>query len=169
VAVLWHNPDCAESRAALALLMERGKPFAVREYLKEPPTFSELATLKQHLGPPIEWVRTMEDTWLEHFDHKTIYDDLLPDDDDILRALVTLPLMMERPILSHEGRSVIGKPPEAMLKLLESAPATAEGQAKADAALASLSVAVAAALERGVEAGTVERSLLRLAAELQKS
>ena len=164
--MLWHNPDCVESRAALALLEKRGAPFAVREYLKQPPTTTELETLKQQLGPPIDWVRTMEETWLEHFDNATIYDDLLPDDGDILRAIAKLPQMMERPILSHNGRSVVGKPPEAMLRILNATPAVAEDDAKAEAALQSLNAAVTAALARGVDAATVGRSLVRATAEV---
>lgn len=73
--VLWHNPDCEDSCAVLALLEERGQPFAIREYLTEPPTWTELTNLRKELGPPIEWCRTMEETWLEHFDHATIYDE----------------------------------------------------------------------------------------------
>ena len=37
--------------------------------------------------PPIEWARTTEPEWLDRFDNATIYDDLLPDGDDILRAM----------------------------------------------------------------------------------
>ena len=58
-----------------------------------------MRTLQAQLGlPPIEWARTTDDAWLEHFDNATIYDDLLPDDDDILRAMVKHPIMIERPI-----------------------------------------------------------------------
>ena len=54
--VLWHNPDCSKSRAALKLLEERGEPFQTREYLKDPPTSMEVVRLQEKLGlPPIEW------------------------------------------------------------------------------------------------------------------
>ena len=164
--VLWHNPGCSKSRAALALLEERGVPFAVREYLTEPPTTDELATLKQHLGPPIEWIRPMEDAWLEHFDNATIYDDLLPDDGDILRAIAKRPEMMERPIFTHNGRSVVGRPPAAILRILDASPAAAEDKASAQEALQTLNAAVAAALARGVDAATVGRSLGRASSEV---
>ena len=65
VPVLWHNPDCSKSRAALALLENRGEPFSVRAYLDEPPSMDELAALRQQLGPPIEWCRTSDDAWLK--------------------------------------------------------------------------------------------------------
>ena len=91
---------------------------------------------------------------------------MLPDDDDIMRAIAKKPLMMERPILSHDGRAVVGRPPEAILGLLDAPAVSAEDAAKANAALEALSMAVAAAQARGVAAATVERSLLRVAAEL---
>ena len=118
--VLWHNAKCSKSRAALALLQARGEPFSVREYLEQPPSFAELLVLKRQLGePPIEWVRTNDDAWAEYFPGVTIYDDLLPDDDDILRGVEKLPIMLERPILTHGDRAVVGRPPDRISQLLD--------------------------------------------------
>ena len=120
VPVLWHNPACTESCAALALLEGRASPFVVRDYLEEPPSFAELSTLKEQLNvEPIDWARTLEPAWCEHFVGISIYDDLLPDDDDILRAMVQFPIMIDRPILSYGTRAVVGKPPERILSLLD--------------------------------------------------
>ena len=117
---LWHNPACSKSRAALAVLEERGEPFEVREYLAEPPSFSELEVLKSALGlPAIEWVRTMDEAWIDHFDGATKYDDLLPDDDDIMRAIEKRPIMLERPICMHGDRAVVGRPTELIIALLD--------------------------------------------------
>ena len=128
---LWHNPSCSKSCAALALLTEQEVEFTVREYLEHPPSFSELQGLKQQLGlPPIEWVRVNDAAWAEHFPGVTIYDDLLPDDDDILRGIAKNPIMIERPILVHGKRAVVGRPPELVLRLLDGtlpAPLTAAG------------------------------------------
>ena len=120
--VLWHNPACSKSRAALSLLEAHASTFEIREYLSAPPTFAELQTLQRQLGrEPIEWVRTMDTAWLEHFDHATIYDDILPDNNDILRAIVQAPVMLERPILVRGDRAVVGRPPERVLSLLDDA------------------------------------------------
>jgi len=43
--ILWHNPKCSKSCAALALLEERNVPFTVREYLTDTPSFTELSEL----------------------------------------------------------------------------------------------------------------------------
>ena len=41
--VLWHNPGCSKSRAALALLQATAPgTFTIRPYLDEPPTLQEL-------------------------------------------------------------------------------------------------------------------------------
>ena len=107
---LWHNPGCSKSRAALALLEERGDSFTTREYLTDPPTLPELKKLQIKLElPAIAWVRVGDDAWNEHFDHATIYDDILPDDSDILRAIAAKPVMLERPILEVGDRAVVGR------------------------------------------------------------
>ena len=117
--VLWHNQNCSKSRAALALLEEHGAPFQVRPYLDDAPTFAELKTLERQLNlAPIEWARTADNAWVEHFDGVTVFDDILPDDDDILRAMAAQPIMIERPILAVGDRACVGRPPERILSLL---------------------------------------------------
>lgn len=164
---LWHNPDCSKSRACLKLLEDRGEPFAVREYLETPPTFSELRDLQKQLAlPPIEWCRTAESAWRDYFNNVTQYDDLLPDDEDILRGIAKHPAMMERPILSHGARAVIGRPPERILELLDGPVLSPEDEIRAAAAVEVVSAAAAAAVARGVDVAKVERSLLGVASQL---
>jgi hypothetical protein len=53
-------------------------------------------------------------------DNATIYDDILPDDDDVLRAMAEQPIMIERPILVCGDRAVVGRPdPASILSLLD--------------------------------------------------
>lgn len=119
VPVLWHNPACSKSRAALSLLEERGLPFEIREYLEQPPSVSELSKLQAQLRlEPIDWARTMDSAWCEYFDHVTPFDDLLPEPNAILQAMAEHPIMIERPILTRGGRAIIGRPPERILELL---------------------------------------------------
>ena len=62
--VLYHNPRCSKSRAALVLLEQRGVALRVVPYLDEPPTRAELAALAAKLGlPPQRWVRAGEDAY----------------------------------------------------------------------------------------------------------
>ena len=109
---LWHNPRCGKSRAALALLTERGLSPTVRLYLKEPPTEAEIVELLRHLEvPAIGLVRTGE----------RLFRDLdLADSDDtaLVAAMAAHPILIERPILVTGDRAVIGRPPERILDLL---------------------------------------------------
>src|SRR5690606_13805131 len=47
---LWHNPRCSKSRAAKAILDERGVAYAERRYLDDPPTAEELDRVLTALG-----------------------------------------------------------------------------------------------------------------------
>ncbi len=112
--VLLHNPRCSKSRAALALLEERNASFTLRRYLEEPLTRAELEQLAQRLGrPPGEWIRQGESAFAEAglSDRAT--------DAELLAAMAAAPILIERPILVRGKRASVGRPPEAILPLLE--------------------------------------------------
>ena len=44
--IIWHNPRCSKSRAALKLLEERGITPKVRRYLDEPPSEAEIRDVR---------------------------------------------------------------------------------------------------------------------------
>jgi arsenate reductase (glutaredoxin) len=111
--VLLHNPRCSKSRAAQALLAERGAAFALRHYLEQPLSRAELAALRERLArPAAEWVRRGEAAFAEA--------GLGPDsgDAEILDAMAAHPILIERPILVRGARAVVGRPPEQVLELL---------------------------------------------------
>ena len=65
---LYHNPRCSKSRAALALLEERGVKPQIIEYLKTPPDAATLRDLLAKIGITArELVRTGETEFKEHF------------------------------------------------------------------------------------------------------
>jgi len=112
--LLLHNPRCSKSRAAKALLEERGVEFVERRYLDEPLDRDELAELGRRLGkPPREWVRSKEAAYAEAGLGSDAADDAL------LAALAAHPILMERPIAVRGARAVVGRPPEDVLGLLE--------------------------------------------------
>ena len=134
---LWHNPGCSKSRAALALLEERGESFTTREYLTDPPTLPELKNLQIKLELPAIAVRG-DDAWNEHFDHAAIYDDILPDDSDILRAIAASRSSADsggrrRAVVGRSRPHLRGQP----LSLLDGEAAEAETAAEAAAAAAA--------------------------------
>ena len=102
---LYHNPRCSKSRQAVALLNERGVAFEERRYLTEGVHVEDLVLLAGLAGI----VRTND-----------VEGDVDPSDVDAVRALLASnPKPMQRPVLVHEGRAVIGRPPEDILQLLD--------------------------------------------------
>lgn len=108
-----HNPRCSKSRAALALVRDAGVDLPVREYLREPLSVDELRAIVKALGVrPIEIVRRGE----PQFAALGLSDDT--PDDEVLRAMAEHPILIERPIVVHGGRAVVGRPPERVREIL---------------------------------------------------
>jgi arsenate reductase len=111
--VIYHNPRCTKSRAALSLLIERGAQPEIVEYLKTPPTKQTLRTLLKQLGMrPEELVRKGEDVYKQTLASQAL------SDEQWLDAMVEHPILIERPIVVSGNRAVIGRPPERVLELL---------------------------------------------------
>lgn len=111
---LYHNPRCSKSRATLALLQEHGVTPVVVEYLKTPPSASELTALLDKLKlKPIDLVRKGEDAYKATFGEKT------PTDAELIAAMAKHPVLIERPIVVKGERAVIARPPENALTLLK--------------------------------------------------
>lgn len=111
---IYHNPRCTKSRATLALLQERGIEPRIIEYLKNPPTESELTRIVSLLGiEPQQLVRKGEDTY------KTNYADKELSDAEWIKAMVEHPILIERPIVVKDDRAALGRPPENVLELLD--------------------------------------------------
>lgn len=111
---LYHNPRCSKSRAALALLRERGVEPNVVEYLKTPPTKAELESILERLGmEPRQLLREGEAAY-----HEAGLDDPTLGAEAVVEAMVRHPVLIERPIVVAEGRAVVGRPPERVLEVL---------------------------------------------------
>ena len=111
---LYHNPRCSKSRAALALLQERGVEPELVLYLQTPPTAAELKALLGKLGlTAAELVRSKEAAYRERGLGKS------SSEAELLAAMAEEPKLIERPILVCGERAVIGRPPENVLELLD--------------------------------------------------
>ena len=111
--VIYHNPRCSKSRAALALLRERGIEPVVVEYLKTPPDAPALADLLEHLAlPAVAILRHDEALFRREYADRTL------SDDELIAAIVEHPELLERPIVRRGARAVIARPPERALELL---------------------------------------------------
>lgn len=111
---IYHNPSCSKSRATLDLLRDRGIEPEVVEYLKTPPNEAELEGILAGLGfDPRELMRRNE---AEYRDNELDNDSLTRA--ELIRAMVQHPRLIERPIVVNNGKVAIGRPPEAVLKIL---------------------------------------------------
>ena len=109
---ILHNPRCTKSRAALALLRERGIEPEIVRYLETPPTKAELRRLLERAGlSPRTVVRVKDARALGH-DPST-----LPDE-ELLDLLVREPRLLERPLVESEKGVVLARPPERVLEVL---------------------------------------------------
>jgi arsenate reductase len=110
---IYHNPRCSVSRAGLAILNEKGISPEIHEYLKDTPTADELRELIRMLGiKPHDLIRQNEDIYKEKFEGKK------RSAEKWIQAMVKYPVLIQRPIFIHNGKAVIGRPPERVLELL---------------------------------------------------
>ena len=111
---LYYNPHCSKSRRALELIRGRGIEPHVVEYLKDPPSAEELAKLLVLLGmQPRQLIRRNEADYRD-----AGLDDLSLGNDELIRAMVLHPGLIERPIVVAGRRAVLGRPPEKVLEIL---------------------------------------------------
>ncbi|MBI3571781.1 MAG: arsenate reductase (glutaredoxin) [Gammaproteobacteria bacterium] len=110
---IYHNPQCAKSRATLKLLEDRGLKPNVIEYLKTPPSTTELKKLIGMLGiTPRALLRTKE------AEYKQLkLDNPSASDAQILHAMAKHPRLIERPIVVSGNRAALGRPPEQVLNI----------------------------------------------------
>jgi arsenate reductase len=111
---IYHNPRCTKSRETLKLLESKGIEPTVVEYLKTPPSESELKRLVKLLGiTPRALLRTKEPEY-----KKAKLDKPEVTDAEIIRAMVKHPILIERPIVVTGGKAALGRPPVNVLKVL---------------------------------------------------
>jgi arsenate reductase (glutaredoxin) len=111
---IYHNPKCSKSRETLALLRDRGVEPRVVEYLKTPPRAEQLRAIVRKLGITAEQlVRKGEDIYKAKYAGKALTET------QWVEALVTHPILIERPIVVRGTRAAIGRPPEIILELLQ--------------------------------------------------
>ena len=109
---IYHNPRCSKSREALKIIKEKTAKYEIIEYLKKPLTAKELTILLLQLNiEPIQIIRTQEPIWKEKYKQKEMTND------EIINTIIKHPKLIERPIVVHNKKAVIGRPPENILRL----------------------------------------------------
>lgn len=104
---IYHNSRCGKSRECLVFLKNSGQKHEIIKYLEDVPTFEELKGIIKKLDiKPMELVRRKEKIWMENFKDKPLTDD------EIIQAMISNPILIERPIVVNGDKAVIARPLE---------------------------------------------------------
>jgi arsenate reductase len=108
--VIWHNPNCSNSRGALELLRERGIDHDVVQYIKAPPSREELqrvvAALETSPADLVRHDKRFGELGLDAADYTT--------PEQVVDLLVEHPELMQRPVVIQGDRAVIARPPSTL-------------------------------------------------------
>lgn len=111
---IYHNPNCGTSRNVLAMIRASGEEPQVIEYLKDPPSRETLEQLIAAMGVPVRAVLR---------EKGTPYAELgLADpkwsDAQLIDAMLTHPILINRPIVVTPKGVRLCRPSEAVLEIL---------------------------------------------------
>jgi arsenate reductase (glutaredoxin) len=109
-ATIYHNPRCSKSREALAILQDAGATMTIVEYLKTPPSRTELARLYARAAmAPRDGLRLAEPA-AKALKHAS--------DHPILDAMAADPTLIERPLVETDKGVRPGRPPQRVREIL---------------------------------------------------
>ena len=109
-----HNPRCRKSRESLLLLREKNVTIEVIEYLKNPLLKRELEEIISILKiEPEALIRKNEVIYKQYYKGKEL------SKKEAIEAMITYPILIQRPIILKDGKGVIGRPPENVLNLFK--------------------------------------------------
>lgn len=109
---IYHNNRCRKSREGLQTLKELGKEFEIIDYISNPLDVNELTKLITVLKiDPENLIRKSEAIWKSDYKGKEL------SDKELIKAMVTHPKLIERPIVVRGNKGVIGRPNERIKSL----------------------------------------------------
>jgi arsenate reductase len=111
---IFHNPACGTSRNTLGLIRNSGVEPEVIEYLKTPPGREQLADLIRCMGVPVREVMRRKGTPYAELG----LDDPSLSDDQLLDAMMTHPILINRPIVATPLGVRLCRPSEVVLDIL---------------------------------------------------
>lgn len=112
--VIYHNPACGTSRNALAMIRDAGFEPEIVEYLKAPPSRSELTALLKRGGLSVRDVLREKGTPYAELN----LGDASLSDDLLLDAIAAHPILLNRPLVATERGVALCRPSERVLDLL---------------------------------------------------
>ena len=111
---IYHNPKCGTSRNTLAMIRNAGIEPEVIEYLKTPPTRETLTQLARASGEPLRnLIRAKEAVYQElGLDEPSL------SDEQLLDAMLSNPVLINRPIVVTSMGTKLCRPSERVLDIL---------------------------------------------------
>ena len=98
----------------MEILRGKRESLEVISYLETPPDREALETLLNQLGlQPRELMRTGEKIYAELY----LADEALTND-ELIKAMLENPILIERPIVIKNGKAMIARPPESVIDIL---------------------------------------------------
>jgi len=111
---IFHNPACGTSRNTLGLIRHAGIEPVVIEYLKTPPSKQELRELVAAMGISVRALLRQKGTPYAELG----LDDPTRSDEELLDAMLSHPILINRPIVVTELGTKLCRPSEEVLELL---------------------------------------------------
>ncbi|QEE44871.1 arsenate reductase (glutaredoxin) [Rhizobium sp. WL3] len=111
---IYHNPACGTSRNTLDLIRHAGIEPVVIEYLKTPPSKEDLATMIADAGLTVRQAIREKGTPYEELG---LADPTLTDD-QLLDAMITTPVLINRPLVVTDMGTRLCRPSEVVLDIL---------------------------------------------------
>jgi len=109
--VIYQKPTCSKCRATLSLLNDSGAEFESINYYEAPLTADKLRELIQKLDMPVRDILRMDEPSVSSLSTAS--------DDEIIKAMVENPDLIQRPIVVRGNKAKLCRPPENVLGLLK--------------------------------------------------
>jgi arsenate reductase (glutaredoxin) len=115
---IYHNPACGTSRNVLGLIRNSGVEPEIVEYLKTPPSRDELAGLIARMGIAVRDLLRRKGTPYDELG----LDDPKWTDERLIDAMLSHPILINRPIVVTPMGARLCRPSETVLEILPDPP-----------------------------------------------
>ncbi len=110
--IIYHNPMWSKSRESVKILSDRNIKFEQITYMKSGISISEIEFILKMLNAKPKDIIRASDSKFKELGINT------DNEKDAIKAINENPRILQRPIIIHKNKCVIGRPPEKILEIL---------------------------------------------------
>ena len=135
MVTIWHNPKCATSRKVLEMIRKAGVEPRIVDYVKTPPTASEIKAALKEMGlkprallrMPVGYSRLAHINRRSRASPRSVrgtphdalgLDDAKLTDAALVAAMAKHPILIERPVVRSMKGTRLCRPPELVKEIL---------------------------------------------------